>query len=57
MGDFLGPSIDRRCVVLGPVWPPSPAHQIGVQHIALQVEQGDLCRWRDVVPLKRLVAD
>lgn len=45
MGYFLDARIDRCGPFLGPVWPPSPAHHVGVQQMALQVVQGDLgCR-------------
>lgn len=55
--DFLSSGIDWRSSILRPVRAPSPAHSVGVQGVALEVEQGDLSRRRDVVALERQIAD
>ncbi|MNN73023.1 hypothetical protein D3C81_1891080 [compost metagenome] len=36
VGHLLDPGIDRRGAVLGPVWPPPPAHQVSMQHSILK---------------------
>jgi len=42
VGDFLHPGVDRRRPVLRPVWPPSPAHHVGMQRIFFLVEESKL---------------
>lgn len=52
MGDFLDPGIDWGYSVLGPVRPPAPTDQVGVQAVAFLMEEGELLRWSGVVPLQ-----
>lgn len=53
VGDLLGPGVDRRRLVLGPMRPPTPAHTPGQQLFTLGLQHQGPRRWRDVVPGRR----
>ncbi len=57
VGDFLDPGIDRRRTILRPVRPPAPALRVGVQAIALKMQQRQLGGGRSVVASQWLIAN